>query len=98
MMRLITIIAALGLIASCSGDLGTNEQQEAAIAQMPAQSSVVRAPKNVCGQMPPINKEKLLLMLRKSNKITPEMTDSDQLQVLMAYLKEKRQRFSKSCK
>jgi len=97
-MRLITIIVGIGLTASCSGDLGSNVQQEQALAQLPDQEKVVRVPKKRCGQMPPINKEKLILMLRKGNKITPEMTDSEQQRVLMAYLKDKRQRYSKQCK
>lgn len=57
-----------------------------------------RAPKPICGQMPPVDKEKIILMLRKSGKITATMTANEQQQVLAKYLKEKRERFAKSCK
>jgi len=95
-MRLVCYLAGLSILLGCSSELSTeNHAKDEAVAN---NDHVVRAKKMSCGHMPPVNKEKLILMLRKSKTITPDMSPSQQQNVLMNYLKEKRERFNKQCR
>jgi len=96
-MKSLPVIFGMALLMGCSHEIAADTELEPQAAfQAPVVSQ--RAVKIKCGQMPPYDREKLILMLRKSKTILPAMTEKEQQQALMMYLKEKRERFAKQCR
>lgn len=97
-MNRILASCILALLAGCTHPVTEADEASVDSLEMDKQSKPQRAPKARCGQMPPVDKEKIILMLTKSGKITASMSEQERHQVLSEYLNAMRARYASLCK